>query len=247
MIRHSIYTFLLAVLWCLFSAAQEPAPRWLQIPSIPNARDAGGYATGNGNLIKPGILFRSNAPAWLGEDECVRLRMLGIKAVIDLRWEAQRINAPDSPCLLSFVNYITAGIWCDEDFTVGYSTEELYLLAISKYALSFQTLFQSLAEPANYPVLIHCAAGKDRTGIAVALIHLVAGVPEENAIKEFLLSNEVGYGVSLPWLQVVLNVIHAEGGIENFLSNRQISLDVQKSVQQNLLSKPAAVKEWSLF
>jgi protein-tyrosine phosphatase len=50
-------------------------------------------------------------------------------------------------------------------------------------------IFQRLADPAQLPTLIHCTAGKDRTGLVVALLLLTLGVPEETVLADYTLSN----------------------------------------------------------
>jgi protein-tyrosine phosphatase len=242
------------VLFFWFSAmllpAQEVEDPWLPLPSLPNARDAGGYMTESGNQIKEGVLLRSNQTALLTAEECEYLKTtVGLEAIIDLRFEIQRLESPEAPCLQEFTDYFPAGVWKSEDFAQGLTMEELYVFAVNEYAESYKTVFEVIANPANLPVLIHCVAGKDRTGMAIALIHRLLGVDDETIMQSFMLSNEAGpaFFVAESWLQAVLDLVDQEGGIEPFLQNRGISLETQEAVRANLLVEPVRVGDWRLY
>merc|ERR1712224_887219 len=57
----------------------------------------------------------------------------------------------------------------------------------------FRSFLEALAEPGNVPALVHCTAGKDRTGWAVALLLLALGVDKEEVMQDYLLSNKLWY------------------------------------------------------
>jgi len=236
--------FLIIGMGSSLAFAQE---RWLNLPSIPNGRDAGGYATLDGNTMRWGVLYRSDQPLYLTQEECSILLARGIKTVVDLRYTAQQAAWPNSPCLGAFTDYEPAGIWSDYDFSLGLSLEELYRMAVNQYAASFATVFEVLADPERIPMLVHCVAGKDRTGMAVALVQLLLGVSEEDVMAQYLLSNEKGYGVAASWLQAVLDRIHEDGGIQSFLRKRGVSSQTQWRVKQNLLEEPSSFIHWETY
>lgn len=244
-IRLAWMSCLVLLLWDSANA-QPQGERWFRLPNLPNGRDAGGVL-GEKGYIPRGILYRSNQPLYLTLDECAFFQQRQVRTVVDFRYEAQRVAAPIAPCLAAQVTYVPVGIWSDADFSVGLTLQELYLMAVNTYAASFQTMFEILAEPRNLPVLIHCVAGKDRTGMAVALIYLLAGVPQEEVMAEYLRSNEVGFGVDSSWLQAVLDAVAREGGIEAFLAARGVSPALQAAVQASLLETPSHASVWAAY
>lgn len=223
---------------------QEPCDgnRWLGLAGAPNARDAGGYITQSGARMKRGVLIRSDRLYSVTDEDCTQLKDLGLRTVIDLRLESDAVSVPDSPCVLEFARFHNNQIGI-----VGSTWPEVYLNIVNLYGSSIAQAFQTIADPENLPLLYHCAAGKDRAGTLTALIHTLLGVTREDIMADYLLSAQLGYDVDESWLQTVLDLVEAEGGIEMFLMNRGVDLETQQAVRRNLLEPATAVCDWMML
>lgn len=166
-----------------------------------NLRDMGGYATADGRRVKRGMLFRSGMMSMLTEADEAHLAGLGIATVCDLRRPGERRRDPTRWCEPAGVLYWTR----DYDESSGVLGEllrgalptadgvrasmiEVYRELLVDHAASYRFLFQRLAE-GHVPLLFNCSAGKDRTGVAAALILSALGVPRETIYEDYLLTN----------------------------------------------------------
>lgn len=176
-----------------------------------NFRDMGGIKTIEGLTIKPGLLFRAGVLHHLTDTDYRMIDALNIQTVVDFRdieerrnepthWRASEVEMLNWDYSMSFGN----GIDMSNFFTVmtdGVSAEammvSLYRDMVEQQRPHFQGLFQSLL-PADGPILFHCTAGKDRTGIAAALIQTALGVERETVIRDYTLSETI---LTMPELQ----------------------------------------------
>jgi hypothetical protein len=103
----------------------------------------------------------------------------------------------------------------------------------------FRDFFVVLAEGKNYPVLFHCSAGKDRTGILAALLLDLLGTPREVIYDDYLHSMRITskLKVDKEWLDAVFRAVDAEGGTEPFLKARGVTDQQLASVRALLTSK----------
>lgn len=232
-----------ACLFVAFSAwGNEPGHRWLGIEGVANARDAGGYPAKDGSHVRWGSFLRANQLGTLSEKGLERFRELRIRTVVDFRMDYQVAAFPEIDSVSGTAAYYHFPIGID-----GSSYEEIYLNIVDVYALSLKQAFELLADPENLPFLCHCSAGKDRTGLFVALVHRLLGVSDEDIMSDYLLSLEINYYVHPDWLQVVLNRVDEEGGIGMFLTNRGVDGDIQQAIQANLLDRTSSVLQWDLY
>jgi len=213
-----------------------PSDRSLNLKNAPNARDAGGYLTQDGSVVGRNLLYRSDKLSKITPTECAVIQAAGIKTIIDLRNDEERHSAPDAACLFDFAQYKSVPIEVDAPSRIeGYKS----IITDSGLTAPIAAIFTILAERDNLPVLIHCSAGKDRTGGMIALVHLLLGVHPDDVMADYLLSNKAGKDVKAEWLQAALDQLDAEGGIEVFLNNRGIGPDIQQAVRANLLQHRA--------
>jgi protein-tyrosine phosphatase len=171
--------------------------------SLLNFRDVGGIQASGRSRIKEGILFRSANPDTLQSIDIEKLRSLNIRTIIDLRApqelskgykfvdHAERISLPldfqqTTRDRLKPVIYKK-----DAEDIIADISNDLYLEILDASGPVFRQVMERLASPRNSPVLIHCQAGKDRTGIIIALILLALGVERELIIADFMKSNEL--------------------------------------------------------
>jgi protein-tyrosine phosphatase len=169
------------------------SPLWLELDGAHNVRDVGGLRAG-GRTVRSGVLLRGDHLEDLSAAAAAQLcDVTGLRAVVDLRaveegpepggWMAggpvERLHlplvdltrtAPDAP-----LQRPDGGI----DFTAAYGR----MLAGAGPALA--AILRFVVAPHRTPVLVHCAAGKDRTGIAVAVLLAAAGVDEDDIAADY--------------------------------------------------------------
>jgi protein-tyrosine phosphatase len=178
--------------------------RHIDFEAIENFRDFGGYPTVCGRRLVAGRLFRSGDHSRATDADLERLRALGVSAIVDLR---QRTERERDPCRRwpGFVGEVIESDlmsdrpdWVEALKTSPMTADWFYQNTLSHYGdhafeprhvAVFRGLMRTLAEGEG-AVVVHCAAGKDRTGAACALVHYVAGVPREHMVADFLLTND---------------------------------------------------------
>jgi protein tyrosine/serine phosphatase len=179
-------------------------PRKLAFDGIRNFRDFGGYAGAHGTLAS-GRLFRSGHHALASDADLARLEAMNIAAVIDLRRPNERAFAPSRRwngfrATLIENDDAHEGPESWEDFQARWDlTRESFRNHQLRYYRRapflprlndlYTRAFETLAAT-DGPAIVHCAAGKDRTGVLVALIHTLAGVRQEDIVADYLLTNQ---------------------------------------------------------
>lgn len=176
--------------------------------SINNFRDFGGYETQNGTRLKNGLLYRSGDLSKATDADLERIHSLGIKTICDLRSEGERRREPDRvPAARPFTFFNIPmrpiveyhGRSLRRLFSLMFGSErrtdyvavshQAYRDYATRYLPQLKALFERISNPENLPVLIHCSAGKDRTGVVSSLIQLVLGVPFETVMDDYLKTN----------------------------------------------------------
>ena len=189
--------------------ATTPATHQRRLPlnKTHNSRDMGGYKTADGRTVKWGVLFRSDSLANLDDADLAYLENLQLSAITDFRSDSERAQAPDrlpqqSPAIayrtLAINNPAVDVAELGKKFFSGQlSQDELLALTdrtgyINDADISHMwgQWVRELAQPGALPQLFHCTAGKDRTGFAAAMVLLTLGVPRDQVMQDFLLSNE---------------------------------------------------------
>ena len=165
-------------------------------PALFNFRDVGGYAAGDGRTVRRSRLYRSDSLHRIDETDRSAFTALGIRTVIDLRRpsEVERDGrVPDYDGLTYRHIHPEHADWGANRF--GDSGVSLARYLADRYADLARTGTAGLAEAvgliadsANAPVVVHCVAGKDRTGIVCALTLSVLGVPDEDVVADYALS-----------------------------------------------------------
>lgn len=177
--------------------------RFLSTSAIHNLRDYGGYTVSGGGKVKTGLLFRSGHHAEADEDDLATVTDLNLKHVIDLRGESERErHTCRRPAGFSaeviFFDGETAGLAPHLEAAEGNvdaagaheAMVGLYGALPDREGVNWvlKRYFASLARGEGAS-LVHCAAGKDRTGIAVDLLHHILGVHPDDAMEDYLLTN----------------------------------------------------------
>jgi protein-tyrosine phosphatase len=203
-------SFRLIAAACLLSASllsTQTAPAAAQdfkFSGVANFRDIGGYSVGSGHKIKSGVLFRSGELSGLTPADQEMINRLNIRYEIDLRTDAERSANPSNwgkkaPQVIS----ISVGMPRE-------STPQASIVQFSELKDAEQAKMQMAQTTGNLaingaadigkvlgelaketgPSLIHCTAGKDRTGVTVAILMTLLGASREDVYHEYLRSNE---------------------------------------------------------
>lgn len=178
--------------------------RKLPFTTIENLRDFGDYAAGHRQMRK-GVLYRSAHQAEASEDELEALKALGVKLIVDLRRPGERERNPskrwkDFAAEVIENNHPEDG---DDPWQTFMKNTEITSDSMRAYMLDYYDRapheprhvdlytrwFRRLGETEG-ATLVHCAAGKDRTGILCALTHHIAGVHHDDIIADYLLTND---------------------------------------------------------
>ena len=228
-----------------------PSPeRVLALQGATNFRDLGGYVGHGGRPLRWRRVFRSDHLAGLTAADREALATLGVARSLDFRGVAERAAEPyELPGLVQHSLAIEpsvaqrmgdlerSGLELTPERMVGLMTE-LYLRLVGPNAARFAEFFEHL-RASDEPLVFHCTAGKDRTGIAAALLLLALGVPRDEVMRDYLLTNEVYrhphvasprlsaealavlWSVRPEYLTAALTAIEAApGGLEGYLTHR---------------------------
>ncbi|HCT76034.1 MAG TPA: hypothetical protein DGT23_05445 [Micromonosporaceae bacterium] len=162
--------------------------RWVDFAGLFNFRDVGAL-TG-----RPGVIYRSDALCSLVDDDRPRYEALGVQTVIDLR-RAEEIEIQGRAPSWSYRQWhnltVRETTWpvgeCADAEAVAVYLADVYLQMNPADIASVLTL---LAEPDIGPAVIHCAGGRDRTGVVVALLLSLVGVPDEEIGADYTLTEQ---------------------------------------------------------
>jgi len=173
------------------------ADRRVAFAGLKNFRDLGGYPVRDGGWTRWGRVFRADALHGLTSDDLAVYHGLGIRSVYDLRRDVERQELPnpvESEALAFLSNgsteasqVMTATLLNERD---GQEIlRALYVGLLEHAAPQIGALLGALADEARLPAVFHCHAGKDRTGVAAALLLEALGVPREHVLDDYELTS----------------------------------------------------------
>lgn len=203
----------------------------LEIPTISNLRDVGGYKTQDGAVVVEGLAYRSDTFNPMNAEDIKKLERLDLKYDYDLRTNSEVKEKPDQ--IPSNVQYLLLNVLADAKSAApaeleallhhpkkanaalgGGKVEKMFTEAYRQFISlpsakqSYRTLFLSLSDEGKLPAVFHCTTGKDRTGWASAALLTLLGVPEKTVMEDFMRSNEY----ILPQYKHVIDSFVAAGG-----------------------------------
>lgn len=200
----------------------------IAIAGVGNLRDVGGAPTAGGRMVRRGKLFRAEAlifpnpltryAIYAPENEA-DYRALGLRTVIDLRAEAEVSALPSAWPLATGAELLHQPLdgGAEGDATQvmrrlregtlrDFSVEDLgrlYSAVVRLQARTFGRLIEFLAGPNRLPALVHCAAGKDRTGIFIALVLEGLGAPRDFVIADYALTGALRPNRVMQYLDIL--------------------------------------------
>jgi len=182
-------------------ATVPPAPsaddlrRRLDFPQLLNARDLGGHPTLDGGTTRWRSLLRADDLAQLEAAGLEALKNYGIETIIDLRWpeEAQRHPSP-VPDALPQVRYLRVSLLTPSEdewrLRAEEATKELWnCVVLERVRTELRYVLAVIAAAPPGPLLFHCIAGKDRTGLVAALLLALADVEPASIARDYALSS----------------------------------------------------------
>ena len=178
-----------------------PPTRALGLEGAPNFRDIGGYAAKGGKHVRWGRVYRSSELSHLTSADAARVDGLNLSAVIDLRAQDEREKSPSRWARRPSDIYVSPkeslapvmqGLMHDAQTADGAraSIEAFYAKMPDSYHDEYAALFHRIAA-GELPLLVHCSAGKDRTGVAVAVLLASIGVSRTAIIGDYALTEKL--------------------------------------------------------
>ena len=228
--------------------SDSPA-RHLDLAGASNFRDLGGYRARDGRTVRWRQIFRSNHLGHLTDADIAVLRGLGLKSAFDFRGTEERAAAicgleeiavhslPVEPTVVATLRAKLAAAGTLSSADALEVMRDSYRNYVRLSTPSYRALFGHLLDD-RAPLVIHCTAGKDRTGFACALILHALDVPDDLIAEDYLLTNrfyrrDPGHSPDLPeevkqalasveasFLAAAFDAISADyGGLENYFSD----------------------------
>lgn len=179
---------------------------WIDLQGLCNLRDVGGATTASGEVVRTGRLLRSDNLQDLTDADLAELRRRGLSDVIDLRSAYEVGHAPSPLAELDDVAYHHHSFfieddsvelneralpWIGQQFSVRHGDPVVasYLSFLADRPDSVVAALRAIAD-ASGAALVHCAAGKDRTGVTVALALSLVGVDDDQIAADYALTTE---------------------------------------------------------
>lgn len=244
-------------------------PTRIDVAGTFNFRDIGGWPAAHGHVVT-GRVFRSDGLGRLTSASLATLRHLDVRTVIDLREERERHHIPDQLGDLGatevhvplFGNrlYPLKKDRPDRLRRSHVGLEELYGLLLDEFGDNLVKVIELVAH-SDGPVLYHCSAGKDRTGVITAFILELVGVSRANVVTDYnaterFLGQEFLDAISAHFADagIVANLSHTAtqaprvymenlltrvdtefGGVENYLLGKGMPADTPERLKRTLL------------
>ena len=174
-----------------FSPDPTALERAITFELVFNVRDLGGLPTGDGRSIRSGVLFRGDGVHRLAGDDLERARALGLRTVVDLRTAGEIERSARFPVDEHPLDWhhlpIMGRMWSDDELVATRGAVDFlcdrYVDMLDTGGASIAQIVELVGE--GTPLLFHCAAGKDRTGVVAAVLLGLAGVPRSEIVADY--------------------------------------------------------------
>jgi protein-tyrosine phosphatase len=166
----------------------------------PNFRDLGGICTTDGHVIRPGLLFRSGDLHSISEEDLTTLETMELAMIIDLRAGREIERRPDRVIATVrstvHIDIHDAARDAAEKFLENNDAKGLetvligdYIRMVDLHQEDFRKFLHILATTEDLPLVYHCAAGKDRTGLATVFLLVALGVDMSTIWSDYMATN----------------------------------------------------------
>ncbi|HTT74986.1 MAG TPA: tyrosine-protein phosphatase [Candidatus Binataceae bacterium] len=188
-----------------------------------NFRDLGGHPANN-RRVRHHHIYRSAHLATIPEESPIPALKLRTIVTLQSRLELSYLGKPHADLLQAAERWEHIPIgdrWFKPEGFQKIATKpgHEHLVILTEFPTDWQAFFKLLAEPDSYPLLFHCSAGRDRTGVGAAILLELLGVTRDLIVKDFLASNTTFPKIPLTAEQLtpIFELIDESGGIENFM------------------------------
>jgi protein tyrosine/serine phosphatase len=185
------------------------APQWLTLEGAANARDVGGLPLRDGRVIRDRVLIRSDNLQGLTDADVARLLDLGLREVIDLRHGKEVEKEGPGPLVRAGLRHHHLSVVPEVGENTDIDAEKVLALRKERWEQGPVSVYQGYLEDGTASVvgaarvvattegaaIVHCAAGKDRTGTVVALILDAVGVDRAAIVADYAASSDAIDGV----------------------------------------------------
>lgn len=165
-----------------------------------NVRDLGGHPTEDGEETRYGAVIRADSVRKLSDAGWAAVVEYGVKTIVDLRTDEELAADPPAELPVRVVHVQTleedADVFAQADkasdaaVDSSMATRDVYLIFLERFAANFSRALAEVAHAEEGGVVIHCAGGKDRTGLVTALLLRLAGVGIGEIAADYALSEE---------------------------------------------------------
>ena len=176
-------------------SAADVVPEWhIEVDGCVNFRDAGGWATVEGATVRRGRLYRSDDPIRITSSGRAAVDRLGLAKVIDLRQQTQFSRTPGFVEVARTAHVPLVDQVVDHTDPPPLDTArdiaDLYAGMLAESCGQVGRVLDLVADNlAKGPVLVHCAFGKDRAGLIIALVHAAIGVRSDDIVADYVRSD----------------------------------------------------------
>lgn len=199
--------------------------RHLGLQGASNFRDLGGYRSRDGRHVRWRRLFRSNHLGRLTEADIAILRQLDVRTAFDFRGRDERLaglcavseitvhSVPIEPSVIPALRAraLAGRLAADDALDL---MRDSYRNYIRNHTPRFRVLFDHLLHD-HAPLVIHCTAGKDRTGVACALVLHALDIPDDVILEDYLLTNQLYQRDSAAHPDLPGDVVRAIGTVQD--------------------------------
>jgi protein-tyrosine phosphatase len=237
--------------------------RYFKFDKACNFREIGGLDTSDGKRMKSGILYRSDELSQLTPNDRKIFRGLNIKMVIDLRGVKERKKKIDNipadlniPVMnipidhrnqdLKQMQFFLFLIQKSKEFDFDKYMKEHYFGTAFECTAQIKDILTLLSDEKNLPALIHCTVGKDRTGFMAAILQLLAGVPRQIVIEEYLVTNKYISTRINQIIRMVRIMSFFRASIEQIQPMLEVRPDYLNNVLDEIYNKYGSVENYLL-
>ncbi|MED3964139.1 tyrosine-protein phosphatase [Niallia taxi] len=195
----------------------------LKFDRLANFRDVGGRSGYDGERMGLGLVFRSEELSKLSKEDINKIKRVGIKTICDFRTDAERkskvsrlnekhgikviaLSMNDKSREFTRTEFFRFLVMGTKDINFEDIMHDMYKYMAFQCNQELKQMIELLAHRENYPILIHCTGGKDRTGFMSAMLQLAIGINYEEVMADYLHSNNL-IGPKMKKLENVLRWI----------------------------------------
>ena len=214
--------------------------RLVDLDGPANFRDLGGYRGRDRCTVRTGRVFRSDSLSAMSDRDVQHcLHVLQLRTIVDLRTGAEVDRFSHGPLEREGVTFHHEPIIDETRIDSSrrrrrkadtMTLDEIYRMMLTTFGDRFVTVLRLIADPSNHPIVFHCAAGKDRTGLTAALTLGLLGVDDETIVVDYAASAQ-----RMPEM-IARNLARAEAGQDALVEVAQQHYEARAEAMEEVLA-----------